>query len=494
MREKRRARWHRVIATLFVLGCSSVDTAGSPQPPAPSLREALAQAASGATARVSVPLSVKNIGCAVVGTHDGITRSASLPRGAVKDVMGSLDSIDAPILNGKPTHGALHIVTSLLRLQNSDDLFAINCLAPMSLRERAFELMVVASASKLGSLAGAALTARANPAGKRDVQLASEILLASLDNTPRGSRTRADISIHAIPGTGPRFDEVPCGTAESDRACGVPQLYGEVHAPAPPAPVIIDLSMLHADYRVMSIAELIGFNYFGSVDCANSSDTWLALNAAMQQVEQEANDIEAATNLVANLTCQREYTEDGANFCLDLFIEGKTALMLQGDGRPPDPNAPVTASRAQMYINPATCLVRYVINTTRTVSVGPLGGGTYAPNKLNRVEAHRNAQGECIVEWKLLNGFCNEFISGSGACPAIDGTMRFTPDGQGGWTANVSEDKFPSRVLYKWNGSAFMKLSERDGTIWIDLMTGRKSQERVRIERDNSLPPGCNLQ
>jgi hypothetical protein len=482
------------LAGFFVVGCSSVDIANSPGTRAPTLRAALERAALGPTVRVPVAPEIKTIGCAVVGTRDGITQAVNLPRSEVTKFVGALDSIDAPIIGGQPTRGALHVLTGRLRLRNNSNVFVINCLAPMTTTQRAFELKIKSSISELASSAFARLSVHANPARKSDVGLASEILLASLDNTPRGSRSLANLSGISPPTTGPRFDEVPCGTFESGRACGVPIIYGEVHAPAPPLPVIVDLSMLHDDRGILSLSDLMGFNYYGSVVCANASETWLALNTEMQQLEQEANDLEAATNAVANLTCQREYTEDGAAVCIDLFIQGKTAFMLEGDGRPPDPNAPVTASRGQMYINPATCLVRYVINTTRTVTVGPLGGGTYAPHKLNRVEAHHNPEGECVVEWKLLNGYCDEFNAGPGECPAIDGTIRFRPDGQGGWTADITEDKFPSRGIYKWNGSSFTKISEREGSIWLDLMTNRKNVERIRIERDNSLPPTCSLQ
>ena len=255
--------------------------------------------------------------------------------------------------------------------------------------------------------------------------------------------------------------------------------------------------MIYHDYRVYSLSNLVGIWFYGGPDCGNASETWIALNEEILELENEANEMEPATAAVANLTCESEYTQGGRDICIDLFIMGERASFLVGDNRTFDPNAPYKASRAQIYINPSSCTVGAAVNTTRTVSWGPFRGGIHEPHKLNKVQAHLNDSAQCVVEWQLLNGWCqsNNTLTLDGlACPAIDGHITITSDGQGGWNANISEDLFPSRGLYKWNGSTWSTISERPGTIWLDLMSWRKKVEDLKIARDQAMPLGCNLQ
>lgn len=197
---------------------------------------------------------------------------------------------------------------------------------------------------------------------------------------------------------------------------------------------------------------------------------------------------------MANQTCVSEYAAGGENICLDLFIMAERAAFLVGDNRDHDPGVPFKASRAQIYINPVICSVTWVVSPTRTVTFGPFGGGEHAPHKLNRVEPHWSPSGECVVEWQLLNGFCQTYNITSILCPAINGMLVLRRDGNGGWVGNINEDKFPSRGLYKLNGTRWDVVSERSETIWLDLASKRRHIERIRIARDEAMPPGCMLQ
>lgn len=478
------------VSFLAFAACTNVDVATEPRP-SQSLQLALERAAKSPTVKVAVSEAVKGIGCVAVRTVDANTEAAVLPRLIVRDLVGALDSIDAPVLSGKPTIGYLHVVTGSLYVADRGAAFTISCLAPMPLRQTTFAMSLTRT-QNLGALVGNRLQAQPNPQRRTAGELASQILLTTIRGTPRGTNVLSSANL-LIPGL-TRFSAFSdnCGL-EYNLACSVAHLTGEVHA-TPGYPVIVDISMLYRDYRIYSLSQLFSFLYYGGPNCANASETWLALNAQMQQVQEDADYMEIATNEVAALTCESQFTDGGNNLCIDLFIMGERAAFLAGDDRTFDPNAPYKASRAQMYINPSTCSVNTVVNTTRTITAGPFGGGTHAPHKLNRVQTSRNDEGKCVVEWDLLNGFCQSMGAPAMVCPSINGKMVFTPDGNGGFTADVNEDKFPSRGAYKWNGSSWDTINERPETIWLDLMSWRRSAQKLQIERDNSLPPVCELE
>jgi hypothetical protein len=386
------------------------------------------------------------------------------------------------------TTGALQVVTGVLSVDGST--FTINCLAPFSLRQSSFASKLAAT-TKLAATASQRLETRAVE-NLSDVELASRFLLAPIRGELRATRVIGpSTSVSVNPDTQLRFEEQLCGF-DYGIACTTAKLTSTITA-SPGAPVVIDISMLYHDYRVYSLSELFYFNYYGGPDCANASETWLALNAAMQQMEEEINQMEAATNEVAALTCESRFTDDGQNLCIDLFIMGERAAFLAGDNREHDPNAPFKASRAQLYINPNACTVEAVVNTTRTATFGSLDNVELYPHVLNKVHASPDASGNCVVTWKLWNGFCQAAGINIIFCPAIDGKMTLRPSG-GGYTGNIEEDQFPSRGLYKWNGSGWTTISERTETILLDLALRRKSKEKLQIERDKAIPPGCNLQ
>lgn len=58
--------------------------------------------------------------------------------------------------------------------------------------------------------------------------------------------------------------------------------------------------------------------------------------------------------------CPQE-AKDGT-YCLDLFIQATSAMGLRGDNRGLDPDAPTSASRAQIMIDPAAGSTSYKIS------------------------------------------------------------------------------------------------------------------------------------
>lgn len=483
--------------SVVTTACTTSERAIGPYGPNRSLNfSALEIAAKGPRVRVAIPEIVRNIGCAVVGTVNGETQVASLPRPFVNDLVGSLDSIDAPVIQGRPTSGALHVVSGVLSLLGTQEKFSIHCLAPMSLKQNAFSMSLAAPNHRnLPELVTNKLHSYSNPQNTNDEVLASDILLSSISS---GQPARLVLGRQATGGlaTGiaPRYSTFECGPG-TNYACGSPSLPTVIVHAAPGYPIIVDLSNLRFSQRIYSLSDLVGVWFYDGPDCTNASQTWIALYNTIQQLEEEAYHVEQATLAVASQTCEQALTAGGNDLCIDLFIMSEQAAFLVGDNRDFDPNAPFKASRAQIYINPNTCSVESVVNTSRTVTVGPFGGGTHAPHKMNRVESYVNSSGQCVIEWDLLNGYCQTAEIPTIVCPAINGKLILTSNGNGGWNGNINEDKFPSRGLYKWNGSSWSTISERAETIWLDLFTRRRHIERLTIARDQeTMPPGCNLE
>jgi len=171
---------------------------------------------------------------------------------------------------------------------------------------------------------------------------------------------------------------------------------------------------------------------------------------------------------------------------------------MAGDDRQFDPKAPVKASRAQIYFDPARCAIRTTVNTSRVILPGPLNDTTiYQPHRLNKVNAVRLADGGCQITWVLYNGFCDN-AGVRPVCPAIDGQMIIHQAADGSWATNIEEDKYPSRGIYLWNGSTFVKACpncERAETIFLDLYSLRKNTDSLRLEQSRiPKPSNCEPQ
>ena len=328
-------------------------------------------------------------------------------------------------------------------------------------------------------------------------RIASNVLLASM----RSGKPPVWIGKETKPSTPgddirPRFYLVECGQA-GQPVCGaytIAKVYVYGSQDSPTYPVVIDWSEVLRARRVYSLGELGGIYYYNGPNCANASSIWHALTEKLAELENDIYEMELATNAVAAYTCDSALSTGGQDLCIDLFISSETAgLIFAGDNRTFDSSAKFNASRAQIYFNPQTCTARAWVNTSRTIGFGPIApGGPHGPHRLNKVTATSTSAG-CVVEWTLHNGYCQGAIP-TLLCPAIDGKLTITSNGSGGWTANIAEDRFPSRGLYKWNGSSWTTISEREERWSGDLMNLIKIKETVKISRDESMPDGCNLE
>lgn len=488
--------WARLVvfAVVAIPACTSVEQSISPtESSIDALLTRLHRSSSGPRTKVAVPQPLRDLGCAAVSVSPAGFYAARISRSDLLALLGPLDSLEAPVIDGRPTLGSLHVVSGLVQIRGHAEPFTVNCLAQNSLSQPTF-LVKLGQSREMRSLIAEKASLQPGNSGANPTIAASDLLLSAIrknaiartvsvptaDVVTNGGSLRPRRSFECGPGT--------------DYACGSPTLPIVTVTATPGYPVVVDISMLYRDRRIYSLSEIYAVNYYGGPDCSNASETWIAINDRIQELEAYASDLETATSLVADQTCEYELTEGGNNLCIDLFIATERAgFILEGDDRTFDPNAPVKASRAQLYVNPADCSVRWVVNTTRAVSFGPFGGGNHAPHKLNRVETMRNDSGQCVVKWDLLNGFCQK-LGMDVTCPAIEGTLTLGSDGSGGWTGNIAEDKYPSRGLYQWNGSGWNVISEREQRMLLDLFLTRQNIERLKIARDESLPSGCDLE
>lgn len=438
---------------------------------------------------------LQRIGCVIVGRDsDGNRRATSVGRELVAGIAGKLDSVDAPVIGGRPTAGSLHVVTGLLPGPDRSATYVVNCLAPESVSQVAFSTRLATShQSEVWTSAIARLTQHSADPTRPDVVVASDILLESVRSgaQPRFVPASAASRLRGVQGLSSLRFSFACGPG-TNYVCGS-ELPPTITITARPGQsTIIDTSFLYFSRRIYSLSELAGIWFYDGPDCSNASDVWITMDAQIREMEAQADAMQAATSAVASYACEAQYTDGGTNLCLDLFIMGERASFFIGDNRSFDPNAPYKASRAQIYINPDDCTIRRRVNTSRTVDMGPYGNGPYEPHSLNSITTERVGP-DCIVRWKLLTGWCEGQVPGF-LCPSIDGSLYIARNGNGGWTASIFEDKFPSRGLYMWRGDHFETISEREETIWLDLASSRRNIEQMRIKRDESLPPGCELE
>jgi hypothetical protein len=437
---------------------------------------------------------MRNLGCAVVHRDtNGLLTATEVGRAPILDLIGSIDEIQAPLLKGKPTSGTLHVVSGTLRDGSSE--YSVNCLADLELSHATFQQRLAASASRpVWRNVISKMQPHEGDASKPTFVLASDVLLASIRGNAAGELMGTRRSISNASGVrGPRYT-LECGPG-TNFACGVPTMPTVSVTATPGYPVVIDLAWLVRNERIYSLSDLMGVYFFGGPDCSNASETWLALNEVLNNLDAEIASLERATNALASAFCEDQYTANGQRYCIDLFIASETAgLIFEGDNREFDRYELINASRAQLYFDPATCTATAYVNTSRTVGFGPIpGGGPQGPHRLNRFTATPTSAG-CVIEWTLYNGWCEGHVP-TLVCPPIDGKLTVTSSGAGGWTANIEEDRYPSRGLYKWNGSSgWQTISERSEGRFTDLASRRQHRETIRISRDQSLPAGCNLQ
>lgn len=476
------------LLSLTSIGCARVDQIVSPAPAIDVLdRSSVEIALRSPRAEVQVPSPTRDIGCALTQTREGrAPRAAVISRNAVSGLLGRIDYVSAPVVRGRPTRGALHVVSADFSVSGS--LVTVNCLVKFDVSHEDFALLL--ARSRHDRVWHAAIE-RAEPVTDAESTqpgvLASRLLLAPVAGAL--SRRTQDPQVLAgrlRPARGPKLNTAGCGF-DTGIECGIPTLptvniYGPMSGPG-----IADYSELYRTRRMYSLSDLAGLHWmtYQGPDCAAESESYnaavVASEEAIEQLEYTASQMEAAMAEVAGLVCEPEWTAGGKDLCIDLFIMSERAAFFVGDRDDFDRHAPWSASRAQLYIDPATCTVEKHVNTTRTVGIGPINPGTHRPHHLNRAVASRNAAGQCVVEWSLLNGWCKgpmlELV-----CPSIDGRLVLEAI-PGGYQGNVNADKFPAMGIYWWTGGVWNTISEREQGHMFDLTGWRRHKDKIRLMR-----------
>ena len=158
-----------------------------------------------------------------------------------------------------------------------------------------------------------------------------------------------------------------------------------------------------------------------------------------------------------------EVAKEGA-FCLDLFIQSHLkAFPLQADGRGFDPDAPFTASRAQILIDPATT------DAIAVVSPSCFAGGIVCKSARldHRLSITEGPDGSFSVAFR----FKNSLIPG----PDIDGTLTFARGRNGEWVSSGNVTAFPSNAMYHRVGGQWVQVKpNHNETLPTDLVDGAR--------------------
>lgn len=476
------------LSSIFALACSRDLGTGPLIPTSPS-------------DYVGVSKDVANIGCAVVVRDgNGALRTAVVSRGAVEGLVGRLDSIPTRIINGRRSAKHLQVLSATVRPGNRQQAYRISCLETSDATNASFARLIAMSAhNPVWNVIDRNLVAFSGPSGNSDVGLASHLLLAPLTRgiSATGIRLGSLRTSQAILSPGSiRKDTYDCHH-EMDYACNSATLptITVTATPNTNSVIVVDMSELYyfmSEYPAVDMNGIVVYVINGPT-CQNYSDMYMALQDEIDKLEVIAGQMEAAMRETAAQTCQGDLTEGGYDYCVDLFIMSPQAAFFVGDNRTFDPNAPYKASRAQIYINPETCEVRKIVNTSRLVTTGPFLDSVAGPHKLNEVTAHRLSDGSCQVVWKLYNGYCWTLGNAFG-CPAIDGSLTFTHRTDGTFWANISEDRYPSRGLYRWDPSIgeFQTISERREGVLADLVDLRQQITNIQLkQQQNFSGSGC---
>jgi len=145
---------------------------------------------------------------------------------------------------------------------------------------------------------------------------------------------------------------------------------------------------------------------------------------------------------------------DNGTLCIDLFIAARRVGPLRGDGRGFDSDAGPTRSRAQIIITPSNLTGSYATISPTCVT----GAGCFAPRSDNGLKITAGEGGSFTVTFNLKNS-----AAPFGASPDIDGSVTFTPDGNGGFTTTGDISAFPSNAIY-----------QRVNGRWVDLKPPHK--------------------
>ena len=160
-----------------VSACANFEVGTDPHAVTSQARAALESSTKGPRVKVATPERLREIGCTAVGTVNGETQVAALSRSLVVNLAGRLDSVDAPLIDGKPGAGTLHIVSGSFRIPGYSTNFSIHCVAPMLLRQTTFLAGLLTSGDLFSRLVSNKLKPYPNLERKSDAEIASDLLL-----------------------------------------------------------------------------------------------------------------------------------------------------------------------------------------------------------------------------------------------------------------------------------------------------------------------------
>jgi RHS repeat-associated protein len=145
--------------------------------------------------------------------------------------------------------------------------------------------------------------------------------------------------------------------------------------------------------------------------------------------------------------------------CIDFFIAAASVWGFKGDGRDFDPNAPFSASRAQIVILPQFGAHFYRVSPSCTSS------GCNPPRSDNRVTYDE--------PWGQNKGFDVSFSFTDskgplGLAPDLNGTITFLPNADGGYRlADGIVSSYPSMAVYqRVNGQWVLMWQHRESSSW----------------------------
>jgi RHS repeat-associated protein len=152
---------------------------------------------------------------------------------------------------------------------------------------------------------------------------------------------------------------------------------------------------------------------------------------------------------------------DGA-ICVDFFIADKWVWLFKGDDRGHDPNAPAGRSRAQFVIDPTD---PYAYEGSSSVSRSCNFMYCGGPSSSNSSNMHVSDDGSFTLQFNLKDG-----AAPLGLAPDLNGWIRFSPDGKGGYTTSGVMSGFPSKDIYRRaNGEWTRIAAPYDGIDPMDL-------------------------
>lgn len=171
---------------------------------------------------------------------------------------------------------------------------------------------------------------------------------------------------------------------------------------------------------------------------------------------------------------------DRNNICIDVFIPDSVAGgMLLGDNRQTNPDAPFTASRAQIVLYPENGT--YVVHVSQSCARRPLPFlGQCSPplpvypntGAANHVSVIAGSDGGYSISIQLRNSvlqFSRSYPTG----PAINVDVTLVPDGHGGFLTTGVRNSYPALDIFQWKDgdrTSILHLAATNPTALIDVL------------------------